>query len=31
MWIKDEIYEGKSEMYAENAAENFALGIKDVR
>ncbi len=31
MWIKDEIYKGKSEVYAENAAENYALGIKDVR
>lgn len=31
MWIKDEVYKGKSESYAEDAAENYALGIKDVR
>ena len=31
LWIKDEVYTEKSEMYAENAAENYALGIKDVR
>ena len=27
MWIKDEVYKGKSEVYAK-AAENYALGIK---
>lgn len=26
--VAEEIYEGKSEMWAENAAENYALGIK---
>lgn len=31
MWIKDEVYKGKSESYAEDAAENYVLGIKDVR
>ena len=31
LWIKDEVYTEKSEMYAENAAENYALGIKNVR
>ena len=31
MWVKDEVYKGKSESYAEDAAENYALGIKDVR
>ena len=31
MWIKDEVYKGKSESYAEDAAENYTLGIKDVR
>lgn len=31
MWIKDEVYKNKSESYAESAAENYVLGIKDVR
>ena len=31
MWVKDEVYKGKSESYAEDAAENYVLGIKDVR
>jgi hypothetical protein len=31
MWVKDEVYKNKSEEYAENAAENYVLGIKDVR
>ena len=31
LWIKDELYKSKSEVYAENAAENYALGIKNVR
>tara|TARA_B100001113_G_scaffold237697_1_gene195423 strand:- start:518 stop:769 length:252 start_codon:yes stop_codon:yes gene_type:complete len=31
MWIKDEVYKDKSEVYAENAAENYVLGVKDVR
>ena len=30
-WICDELYENKSEIYAENAAENFCLGIKEVK
>ena len=30
-WICDELYENKSETYAENAAENFCLGIKEVK
>ena len=29
MWIKDEVYKNKSESYAESAAENYVLGIKD--
>ena len=28
--LKTEFYRGHSEMYAENAAENFVLGIKKV-
>ena len=31
MWIKDELYKNKSESYAEDAAENYVLGIKNVR
>ena len=31
LWIKDEVYTEKSEMCAENAAENYVLGIKNVR
>tara|TARA_B100001939_G_scaffold186731_1_gene160820 strand:- start:1575 stop:1775 length:201 start_codon:yes stop_codon:yes gene_type:complete len=31
LWIKDEVYTEKSEIYAENAAENYVLGIKNVR
>ena len=27
--VKTEFYKGHSEMYAENAAENWVLGIKD--
>ena len=29
LWIKDELYESKSEVYAENFAENYALGNKE--
>ena len=29
MWVKDEVYKNKSESYAESAAENYVLGIKD--
>lgn len=28
VWITDELYEGHSEVYAENAAENYVLGVK---
>ena len=28
VWWKDEVYEGHSEDYAEDAAENYVLGIK---
>jgi len=31
LWVKDELYSNKSEGYAEDAAENYTLGIKDVR
>lgn len=31
LWVKDELYKGHSESYAEDAAENYTLGIKDVR
>jgi hypothetical protein len=27
-FLKDELYAGHSEMYAENAAENYVMGIK---
>ncbi len=27
LWLVDELYEGHNEMYAENAAENYVLGI----
>lgn len=30
VWWKDEVYEGHSECYAEDAAENYVLGIKVV-
>jgi|TARA_R110000851_G_scaffold25766_2_gene73879 hypothetical protein len=29
-FLKDEIYIGKAEVYAENAAENYVLGIKSI-
>ena len=29
VWLKDELYKGHSEIYAENAAENYVLGIKE--
>ena len=29
VYQKDELYEGHSETYAENAAENYVLGVKD--
>ena len=31
MWVTDEIYKEHSETYAESAAENYVLGIKNVR
>jgi len=31
MWVTDEIYKGHNEVYAESAAENYVLGIKNVR
>ena len=30
VFIKDEIYKGKSESYAEDAAENYLYGIKTI-
>jgi hypothetical protein len=30
VWQKDEIYKGHSEEYAENAAENYVLGVKNL-
>ena len=30
VWVADEIYEGHSEEYAENAAENYVLGVKKI-
>jgi len=29
VWVKDELFDGYSEMYAENAAENYVFGIKE--
>jgi len=29
-FVKTEIYKGHSELYAENAAENYVLGIKKI-
>jgi hypothetical protein len=29
-FIKTELYKGHSEMYAENAAENYVFGIKKI-
>jgi hypothetical protein len=29
-WVKDEVYPSHSEIWAENAAENYVLGIKKV-
>ena len=31
VWIKDEVYSEHSEQYAEDAADNYVLGIKNVR
>lgn len=28
VWVKDELYEGHSETYAEDAADNYVLGVK---
>ena len=28
LWLVDELYEGHSEEYAENAAENYVMEIK---
>jgi len=28
IWITDELYKGHSEQYAEDAAENYVLGVK---
>ena len=28
--VTDEIYKGKSEQYAEDAAENYVMGIKEL-
>jgi len=28
IWITDEVYKGHSEQYAEDAAENYVLGVK---
>ena len=28
VWQKDELYEGHNEIYADNAAENYVLGVK---
>ena len=28
VWVLDEIYEGHSEEYAENAAENYVMEVK---
>tara|TARA_R100000231_G_scaffold138095_1_gene115700 strand:+ start:2116 stop:2343 length:228 start_codon:yes stop_codon:yes gene_type:complete len=28
MWLVDELYEGHSEQYAEDAAENYVIGVK---
>ncbi len=30
LFIKDEVYKGKSEAYAEDAAENYLYGIKKI-
>jgi len=30
VWQTDEIYEGHSETYADNAAENYVLGVKSL-
>lgn len=30
LWVTDEIYKGKSEQYAEDAAENYVMGIKEL-
>ncbi|OUW42616.1 hypothetical protein CBD41_08815 [bacterium TMED181] len=30
VWLKDEVYEGYSESYAEDAADNYVLGIKTI-
>ncbi len=30
LWVTDEVYEGHSEQYAEDAAENYVLGIKEL-
>ena len=30
VWLVDELYKGHSEQYAENAAENFVIGVKNL-
>tara|TARA_B100000900_G_scaffold115946_2_gene97586 strand:+ start:1359 stop:1589 length:231 start_codon:yes stop_codon:yes gene_type:complete len=30
VWLADELYKGHSEQYAENAAENFVIGVKSL-
>jgi len=30
VWVVDEVYTGYSEEYAENACENYVMGIKNV-
>lgn len=30
IWLKDEIYKGHSEQYAEDAADNYVLGVKTI-
>ena len=30
VWQSDEVYFGKSEAFAENAAENYVVGIKTI-
>ena len=30
MWLTDELYKGHSEQYAEDAAENYVIGVKNL-
>jgi len=30
VWLKDEVYKDRSESYAEDAADNYVMGVKTI-